>query len=152
MGSLKKDQFKFRRHERIGAEGAEEDQDFLFECFVDTGDLDILRDVKHPARIVVGRTGVGKTALLMNLQKEEENVSTLEPDQLSLQYISNSTIISWLTENNIKLDLFYKLLWRHVFAIELIKLKYDLKNEQDQKSFMERMYTRLMSDKKKKML
>lgn len=142
--------FRFRKHEMIGAEGAEEDQDFLFECFVDTGDLEVLRDTDHPARIVEGRTGSGKTALLMTLKDREENVSFLDPEHLSIQYISNSNIIKYLETIGVNLDIFYKLLWKHILAVELLKLKYDIKNEEDQRGFISRMYTKYIGDSRKK--
>lgn len=147
---LSRSEFKFRKHESIGSEGAEEDKEFLYSCFVDTGDLSVLRDTKHPARIVVGRTGAGKTALLMVLENEEENVISIEPEELALQFISNSNVIKYLESNGVNLNIFYKLLWRHVLAIELIKLKYNIKNEGDQKGFFSRMYEKYFGDQKKK--
>ncbi len=41
---------------------------------------------------------------------------------MSLTYLSNSTILSYLEKMGIKMDLFYKTLWKHVFIIELLKL------------------------------
>jgi ABC-type cobalamin/Fe3+-siderophores transport system ATPase subunit len=46
--------------------------------------------------MVVGRTGCGKTALLILLRESSTHVTWLEPDELSLQYLSNSTIIQYL--------------------------------------------------------
>jgi len=56
--------FIFKKLDSVGAAAAEEDKRFLKACFVDTGDLDVLRDCADPRRIVLGRTGSGKTALL----------------------------------------------------------------------------------------
>jgi hypothetical protein len=150
MTTLTKNKFKFKKHATIGAEGAEEDEEYLYDCFVDTGDLDVLEDINHPSRIVVGRTGSGKTALLMKLNQSGEHVSWIEPDELSLQYLSNSTIIKWLTKNDVDLDIFYRLLWKHIFTVELIKLKYDIKNENDQNNFLQRIYQKFVYDRKKK--
>ncbi|MFH2124480.1 MAG: hypothetical protein ABIJ50_13485 [Pseudomonadota bacterium] len=147
---ISKSVFKFQKHELIGTEGAEEDQDYLFDCFVDTGDLEVLRDTHHPARIVEGRTGSGKTALLMTLKHQEENVSFIDPEDLSLQFLSNSNIINYLEKNGVDLDIFYRLLWRHILAVELIKMKYDIKNETDQKGFISRMYEKYIGDSQKK--
>lgn len=148
--AISKSQFKFRKHEFIGTEGAEEDQDYLFECFVDTGDLKVLRDTSHPARIVEGRTGSGKTALLMNLKHLEEHVSFIDPENLSLQFISNSNVIRYLESNGVVLDIFYRLLWKHILIIELIKQKYNIKNEQDQRGFLTKIYDRYICDSQKK--
>lgn len=150
MSKLKREQFKFRKHETIGAEGAEDDSDFLFDCFVDTGDLAALSDTRLNPRIIVGRTGVGKTALLLLLQQKEEHVAVLEPSQLALQYISNSTVIKKLEELGVDLDLFYRLLWRHIFAVELIRLKYRIKNEKDQERFLEKIRNLFFGNRHKK--
>ncbi len=149
MAKLRKSLFRFRRHESIGTEGAEEDSEYLIDCFVDTGDLETLRDTSNPRCIVVGRTGTGKTALLTLLQQREQHVSIIEPDQLSLQYISNSSIIRHLDRLGVNLDLFYRLLWKHVLVVELIQLRYHLRTESDQRNFLERIRERLFGDKKK---
>ena len=149
MPRLSRNEFRFRKHETLGAEGAEEDVDFLHDCFVDTGDLGVLRDTSHAKRIVEGRTGAGKTALLMKLRQSEQLVAWIEPDQLSLQYLSNSSLLRYLEELGVKLDIFYRLLWRHVFAVELIKLRYNIRSEEDQKGFFERMTERFFGDRRK---
>lgn len=149
MGKLNRSQFKFRRHDRIGSEGAEQDLDYLRDCFIDTGDLDVLRDTADPRRIVVGRTGAGKTALLLYLQTKEQHTSSIDPDQLALNYLANSTILRHLDGLGVNLDLFYRLLWRHVFAVELIQLRYGVHTEQDQKSFFVRLAELFRGDRRK---
>ncbi|MGH0035661.1 MAG: P-loop ATPase, Sll1717 family [Myxococcota bacterium] len=149
MAKLKREEFRFRRHDNIGSAGAEEDAEFLHDCFVDTGDLDTLADTTSAPRIVVGRTGVGKTALLIALHHREEHVSAIEPEQLALDYLANSTILRRLLDLGVDLDIFYQLLWRHVFAVELIQLKYKLSTEADQKRFLQRITERFQRDKTK---
>lgn len=149
MPRLNRSQFKFQKHDRIGTEGAEEDDDYLFECFIDTGDLAILRDTCDPRRIIVGRTGAGKTALIRLLAQREDHLVRVEPQELSLQYLANSTILRHLEEIGVNLDLFYRLLWRHVFVVELIKSKYHLRTESDQRSFFERIRQLFVRDKRK---
>lgn len=56
-------EFKFRQHDTVGAADADDDR-FLIDCFVDTGDLGILLDCREARSILVGRTGGGKSALL----------------------------------------------------------------------------------------
>lgn len=148
--SKSKSEFKFIKHVRIGTEGAEEDSEYLFDCFVDTGDLEVLKDTTHPARIVEGRTGAGKTALLLYLKEISPNSTMIDPEELSLQFISNSNVIKFLTAKGVDLDLFYKLLWKHILTVELIKLKYNIRNELEQDSFFTRIYTKYFGDKKKK--
>lgn len=131
-----KSNYVFRRHANIGATAAEHDQEFLYSCFIDTGDLPILTDCRNPRRIVVGRTGTGKSALLRMLATHKEHVIELAPESLSLSYITNSTILRFFEELGIKLDIFYTLLWRHVFTVELLKAKFNIQNETTQKHFL----------------
>jgi hypothetical protein len=150
LAKLRRSDFVFCLHDTIGAEGAEEDRDFLSDCFIDDGDLAALRDTQSPYRIVVGRTGVGKTALLLKLKELEEHVAWVEPDSLALQYIANSTILRRLEELGVDLDIFYRLLWRHILAVELIRLRYRLRSESDQQQLLRSLYDRLFRDRNKK--
>jgi Flp pilus assembly CpaF family ATPase len=70
----------------VGAADALEDERFLKGCFVDTGELEILRDTHRPECIVLGRTGSGKTALLARLCETEENVVQIAPESLARSY------------------------------------------------------------------
>lgn len=139
----------FRKDKNIGAADAESDQLFLDNCFVETGDLAILRDPDGPKRILLGRTGTGKTALVQQLQKTEDHVIELPPEVLSLNHISNSDIIQFFEELGIKLDQFYTLLWRHVITVELLKAKYKIKNERSMRDFLRRITYIFERDKAK---
>ena len=149
MARLKGSQFRFRKHDKVGFEGAEQDGEFLSDCFYDSGDLDRLRDPADPCCILLGRTGAGKTALLVKLGNAEENTVWLDPQCLSLQYLSNSTILTYLTDLGVDLDLFYRLLWRHIFTVELIKARFKLDSEQDKRTFLQRAYGIVFGDKRK---
>lgn len=140
--------FRFRKHDNIGVSDAEQDQNFLYECFVDTGDLDVLRDTSNPRRIVLGRTGAGKSALLMQFQKEHAgNVISVKPESLALNYISNSNILNFVLGLGVNLDIFFRLLWRHVFVVEVLKTHFKIRNEQDSLSLSEKIRL-LFRDKK----
>lgn len=142
-------QFKFRRDATIGSADAETDERFLGKCFVSTGDLDALLDCSDPKRIVVGRTGAGKSALLKVIKDSEENVIDLPPETLSLNYVANSDVIQFFEAAGVKLDIFYSLLWRHVFAVELLKKKYHITNESSKSTFLEKMAYLFKRDKHK---
>ncbi len=112
---------------------------FLSTCFEDTGDIKVLLDCADPKRIVLGRTGAGKTALLHRLRKESEFVISVQPEHLSLNYLTNSTILPYLSALGINLDPFYKLLWRHVFAVTIIQHRVDIVDKNKQGSFIEQI-------------
>ncbi len=134
-GNSSADEFCFTRHDEIGAAAAEEDSEFLAACYVDTGDLDVVLASDNPKRVIVGRTGAGKSALLSHIQKTEENVIVLSPHSLSLNYIANNNVIGFFEEAGVSLSVFYALLWRHILVVELLKSKFNITNENAQKDY-----------------
>ena len=149
MAKLKTSQFAFRRNDNVGSEGAELDGAFLEDCYFNHGDLEALRNCVETKCIIVGRTGAGKTALLLKLLDEEEHTVKVEPESLSLQYLDNATILPQMETLGVNLGLFYKLLWRHIFAVELIKAKYSLRTENDTRSFLQKFADLFSRDRKK---
>lgn len=115
--------FIFRSNLDIGDLEAEKDA-FLLQAFIDKGDMEVLRDTENPRCIIVGRTGAGKSALLKYLENQEHKVARVNPEAMSLRYLSNSDIIRYLNKLGTNLDLFYKVLWKHVFIIEFLKLHF----------------------------
>ncbi|MBT5245053.1 MAG: ATPase [Rhodospirillaceae bacterium] len=131
------------KHIDIGTPDAESDAFYLEECFVDTGLFEQLLDCENPKRIVVGRTGSGKTALLQKIISTQEHAIELAPEALSLSYISNSNIIRFFEAAGVNLSLFYVLLWRHVLTVELLKMRFDIGNKagvEKLKNFMEGIF------------
>lgn len=141
--------FRFKKNDRVGEAEAESDDEFLFQCFIDNGDLDLLRDCSSAPRIIVGRTGSGKSALIRMLADREDHVISLPPEQLSLGYLANSGVIRFFEEAGTNLDVFYQLLWKHVLAVELIKHKYKITNDAAQKSFLSSLSQLFVKDKAK---
>lgn len=78
-------------------------------CFVDNGQLEQLLDVNANSSIIVGRTGAGKSAMLLKLRQEVEHATLLDPNSISIQYLEHSNIIRFFTALGIKLDLFYRM-------------------------------------------
>jgi hypothetical protein len=130
------DRFVFRSTQTVGAAAAEHDDSYLTTCFVDIGILSILRDCEDHRCILVGRTGSGKSALIVRLCEENEHVITIQPESLSLAYISNSNIIKFFSEAGVNLNLFYRLLWRHVFVVEVLKERFGIDSEHQKQSFL----------------
>jgi hypothetical protein len=124
---------------KIGELDAEADSDLLNTCFVDNGQLASLLDIKSPASVVLGRTGSGKSALLYKISQDVEHHSMLDPNDISIRFLEHSNIIQFFNEIDVKLDLFYRMLWRHILTVELLKLRYNLRSEAENKSFLTRM-------------
>lgn len=121
--STKKALSKFRINKNLvlGAPDAETDQ-FLNDCFWDNGAYEVLRNPSASKCIVIGRTGSGKSALIKRLVEHETHVKRIEPESMSLKYLSNSTILNYLRSLDVNLNFFYKVLWKHVFIVEILKL------------------------------
>lgn len=141
--------YTFRRNSYIGAMDAESDHKYLKECFFETGDLAVLHDCTEPKRIVVGRVGAGKSALLGRLLEQSTNAFEIKAEDLSLNWISNSDIIQFFENAGVKLDLFYQLLWKHVFIVELLKRRYRI-TERDPRGFLSNFHDLFRRDPAKK--
>lgn len=128
-----------RKGLRLGELAAEADEDLLRSCFVDNGIYSKIRDVSDPAAIVVGRTGAGKSALIFHAAESLEHTTTIDPERVSIRFLEHSNIIEFLTELGVKLDIFYRALWRHILVVELLKLRYNIKSPQDGRSIFDRL-------------
>jgi hypothetical protein len=143
------DKFVFKKHASIGAAAAEEDTKFLTECFVDNGDLEPLLDCSDRRRIILGRTGAGKSALLKRIVDQTDAI-VINPESLAFNFLTNSTILQFFLGAGVKLDLFFKLLWRHVFTVELLRTRYELGSEVETVTFLDRIKSVVAPDPHKK--
>jgi hypothetical protein len=135
--------FRFKKNDDVGAASAEDDAEFLSKCFVDTGDLSVLEDIENHKCILLGRTGVGKSALLERLrEKYDDQVVSVSADGLALNYIANSNVIDFFLRLGVNLEPFYKLLWRHVLTVEVLQAHVNSDKDAPQKSIVERLLTR----------
>ncbi len=126
MRKVHQSEFRFRNTDTIGAASAEDDTELLKTCFVETGDYEALKNQNDIRQIVLGRTGSGKSALFERLkQEEEEHIISIAPDELALTYVSNSSMIEYLSDLGVNLDPFYKLLWRHVLTVEVLRKHFE---------------------------
>ncbi len=62
---------------------------------------------------------------------------TVQPESLALAYISNSTILKFVHDLGVNLDVFFKLLWRHVFTVEIIKAHFHLDSSRGSESVLD---------------
>ncbi len=107
-------------------------------CFVDTGELGLLQDATDHRLIILGRTGAGKSALLLKLAETKgDQVIQIHPESLALTYVSNSTILNYFATIGVNLDPFFKLLWRHVLTVEILNRHFQHYQERRQKSLLE---------------
>lgn len=109
----------------LGTGAAENDGDFLTECFVQTPEFQTLLDYSDRKMILLGRTGSGKTALLKEMERHVEVYVQVRPDIFAMQYISNVPFISNLVDCGINLEIFYKFLWLHEIMSKTVKEYFD---------------------------
>jgi hypothetical protein len=114
----------FRSNINIGNLDAESDNIFLEEAFINKAEVDLLSNIEDSRCVIIGRTGSGKTAIIKHLEQTNTDIKIvrIEPEAMALTYLSNSTILNYFEKLDVKLELFYKTLWKHVFIIELLKL------------------------------
>jgi hypothetical protein len=141
--------FRFRATDTIGAAGAEDDREFLAECFVDTGALGILAAKTDNRLIAIGRTGAGKSALLSALaEARPDEVIRISPEQLALTYVANSNILNFFSSLGVNLDPFFKLLWRHVFAVEILGRRFAAQTDPATPKLLDRILQRFLGPSK----
>jgi hypothetical protein len=130
----------------IGALDAETDEKLLSTCYVDNGCLEAIRDIASSSSIILGRTGVGKSATIIRLSQVESNVIRVDPLDLAFKHIENSTVIRFFQNAGVNLDLFHRLLWRHVIITELLKARYSLKDKGVTTRWLDSLFARVRGD------
>lgn len=104
----------------LGGEQAEADP-LLDSAFVETNDSRVIESRRDPRCFVVGRTGSGKSAILQQLQeRHSEHSIRINPEDLSLPYITDLQVIRYLNTLGVNLDLFWIALWKHVLIVEVL--------------------------------
>jgi hypothetical protein len=134
-------EFVFRKHDNVGTAAAEDDGEFLDECFVDRGEIQLLLDCRNAKRIIVGRTGTGKSALIQRLSGLDINTVKLSPHSLALNFIATNKVFAFFEAAGVNLSPFYILLWKHLLVVELLKRRFNITNEISHKSFMTHVRT-----------
>ena len=140
-------EFRFRKNTTIGIAQAELDS-YLEDCFIDNGDLPTAMDAHQPQLFVVGRTGTGKSALLLQIGRlRPEHAISISPEALALNALASNDVLTFFENLGVKLDPFYKLLWRHVFTVELIKARFHITSEESKNSFFGKILSQFSKDK-----
>ena len=105
---------KLRQGMSIGTGNAESDDEFLFDCFIDYPAVDECIRLTSPGRIISGRTGSGKTAIIRHIAQNVDYFSVVDPEEMSMNYVSNSDALRFLHAIGADLDLLFQVLWKHV--------------------------------------
>lgn len=140
--------FIFSRSQKVGQPAAESEIDFS-NVFINTPNFNALVDITNPQCIIIGRTGVGKSALIRRVEETQLKVKRISPEEMSIRFLSNSTILDYLRSLGVNLNFFYKILWKHVFIVELISL-YVGDSEQKRMTFFEKIKESFTGDQKKR--
>jgi hypothetical protein len=111
---------EYRATDRIGSPDAETDPQ-LEAAFVDTGLLTTLLDTSDARCVVTGRTGAGKSALLVFIEKREDRVKRVDPLGVAIKHLQYASLIPTLAAEGINFDAFYKFLWRHIILMEVLQ-------------------------------
>ncbi|MDF0583311.1 P-loop ATPase, Sll1717 family [Bradyrhizobium yuanmingense] len=113
----------------IGAAAAEVDDDYLIPCFVQYPPVEQCLNMNSRGTVIDGRTGSGKTAILKYVAHSVEHSCEIDPFDMSMSYVSNSDVLSFLHAIGADLDLLFQVLWKHVLCIEFIRLRFSIKDE-----------------------
>ena len=116
-------EFRFSPGMVFGMAAAEQDS-LLPDCFFPTTAYSIVRKIEDPRTGLIGRSGSGKTAILERLKLDGYRTVSVNPEELAFRYLGSSDLIRALRESGVNLDYFYKLLWRHVFIVEILKHRF----------------------------
>ncbi|MCM2504107.1 hypothetical protein NDN16_10530 [Aureimonas altamirensis] len=134
----------------IGNMAAEEDNEFLFDCFVDHPAYSVARETNNSRMFITARTGGGKTAIAKMIEKQyQKTTSSVDLSDLSMNYVANSDIIRFLNSLDVDLDLFFQALWKHVLCLEFIRLRYGVQNKEASRNLFEWLRDIFSSDGRK---
>lgn len=148
--SSKNNPIVINTYTEIGNPAAEDDDFFLFECFVDNPAYASIIETDGRKVFLSGRTGSGKTAILRMVERQQANSTTIDLPEMALDYVANSDIIQFLSSIDIDLDLFFQALWKHVLCIEYIRMKFNVENETQSRGIFDSLKEYFVKDERKK--
>jgi hypothetical protein len=134
----------------LGALDAEVDP-LLSTAFYFSGHYAAAERRDDPRCFLVGRTGGGKTAALRHLEATHaEHTIRINPEDLSLPYITDLGVIKYLTSLDVHLDPFFIALWKHVLLVEVIRHRYKIDSPGAKKNIFATLMQRVARDPAKK--
>ena len=147
----RRETFRFKAGFNFGGLAAETDP-LLETCFVTTGCYEAISNVEDKRCVLVGRSGTGKTAVIDELKRRYEgNIIVVDPESLAFQFLGKSEMIRALRLSGINLDYFYKLIWRHILVVEILKFCFPVEARQHgmMSQFIKSIQKSLRPDKEK---
>jgi hypothetical protein len=130
----------------LGGEQAEADA-LLEHAFLETGASAVLPSRVDSRCFLVGRTGAGKSAALQHLEdRSAEHTIRINPEDLSLPYITGLDAIRYLDSLNINLDQFWVALWKHVLLVEIIRHRYGVTTPAAKQNFLQNLKEKIARD------
>jgi hypothetical protein len=141
---------KFGSNFTLGGEQAESDR-LLERAFYESGHYKAIASRSDSRAFLIGRTGGGKSAALQHLENEKpEHVIRIDPENLSLPYITDLGAVRYLSSIGINLDPLFIALWKHVLLVEIIKHRYKVTSQEAKQTFVSTLMERIKRDPSKK--
>ncbi len=130
--------------------GAAEADGLLQEAFFESGHYRAIASRGERKCFLVGRTGSGKSAALRKVEDTyPSHVIRINPEDLSLPYITDLGVIRYLSSLDVHMDPLFIALWKHVLLIEIIKHRYNVDSPGAMQRFMSTLMDRIKRDRSK---
>lgn len=150
MASGKQAKRKLGSDFTLGGEQAEADH-LLERGFYESGLYRAIASRGDSRAFLIGRTGGGKSALLQHLEAENpEHVIRINPENLSLPYITALGAVKYLSDLGINLDPLFIALWKHVLLVEIIRHRYKVTSPAAKQNFIQTLMEKIKRDPSKK--
>ena len=134
----------------LGGEQAEADP-LLEKGFYESGLYRAIASRSDSRAFLIGRTGGGKSALLQHLEYERpEHVIRINPENLSLPYITGLGAVQYLSSIGLNLDPLFIALWKHVLLVEIIRHRYNVTSPTAKQNFLQTLMDKIRRDPSKK--
>jgi hypothetical protein len=133
----------------IGANSAENDDDFLFETFVGNPVQASVQFRPQKKNFILGRTGAGKTALIRIIERNEERPVRINVYDMAMTYIANSNIFAFLESVDAPLSLFFQYMWKHILLVSFIQSYFQINDVYSSRSFFDKINTKYKKDSRK---
>lgn len=136
----------------LGGEEAEDDR-LLEQGFYESGYYHAVKNQNDNRPFIIGRTGSGKSALLRRLEIDfPDHVIRIDPENLSLPYITNLRVIKYLVSiDEFNLDPLFIALWKHVLIVEIIRHRYNIRSVDAKQTFIQTIMERVKRDSSKRL-